>query len=48
MGMLGDRLDKAIMSSLQFSEGLWSRELGVVQVCSLSEGIILGLERMPR
>ena len=41
MGMLGDRFDKAIMTSLQFSEGLWGRKLGVGHVCNLSEGIIL-------
>ena len=32
MGMLGNRLNKAIVTSLQFSERLWGRELGVSQV----------------
>ncbi len=37
MGMLGNRLDKAIVTSLQFSERLWGRELGVSQVRNLNE-----------
>ena len=37
MGMLGNRLNKAIVTSLQFSERLWGRELGVSQVQNLKE-----------
>ena len=48
VGMFGDRFDKALMASLEFSKGLWCRKFGVVQrrrPVSVDCGLVLiGLE----